>query len=309
MKSRVEDLALFGGQPAFGDTLHVGRPNIGHRDRLFARLNHMLDRGWLSNDGPYVLELEATLASRLGVRHCVAVASATVGIQIAVRAAGLTGEVIVPSFTFVAAPHAVLWQGLTPVFCDVDPETHNLAPDRVEALIGPKVTGIIGVHVWGRACAVDELTDIARRRGLTLLFDAAHALLCSHRGRMIGGFGRAEVLSFHATKFVNSFEGGAIVTDDDTLAGRARLMRNFGFTGYDAVSALGTNGKMSEASAAMGITSLESADEFMAVNRRNYLAYGRRLTAVPGIELVAYRRPNRTTTSTSSSRSTMTASG
>lgn len=120
------------------------------------------------------------------------------------------------------------------------------------------------------------------------MYDAAHALLCSHRGRMIGGFGRAEVFSFHATKFVNSFEGGAIATDDDDLAQRARLMRNFGFTDYDEVGALGTNGKMSEVSAAMGLTSLESADEFIAVNKRNYLAYSRDLAAVPGVDVVAY---------------------
>ena len=156
---------------------------------------------------------------------------------------------------------------------------------------------------------MDELTEIARRRGLTLLFDAAHALGCSHRGRMIGGFGRAEVLSFHATKFVNSFEGGAIVTDDDALASRARLMRNFGFTDYDEVSDLGTNGKMSEAGAAMGLTSLESADEFVAVNRRNYLAYRAVSLPCPGSSSCLTRRPNRATTSTSSWRSIANARG
>jgi dTDP-4-amino-4,6-dideoxygalactose transaminase len=253
----------------------------------------MLDRRWLSNDGPYLKEFETALRSRLQVRHCVAVVNATTGLEIAIRAAGLRGEVIVPSFTFIATPHALLWQGLTPVFCDVDPRTHNLAPERVEALISPSVAGIVGVHAWGRPCAVDDLTTLASCHGLTLLFDAAHALDCSHRGRMIGGLGRAEVLSFHATKFVNSFEGGAIVTDDDDLAERARLMRNFGFTDYDEVSALGTNGKMSEAAAVMGLTSLESADEFVAVNRRNYLAYRDRLTLIPGLTLVAYDESER----------------
>jgi dTDP-4-amino-4,6-dideoxygalactose transaminase len=288
MKAQVEDFAVFGGEPAFATTLHVGRPNVGRRDRLFDRLNDLLDRRWLSNNGPYVQELETALASRIHVRHAVAVANGTVGLDIAIRAAGLTGKVIVPSFTFVATSHVLLWQGLTPIFFDVDPATHNLSPERVEPLITRHVTGIVGVHVWGRACAVDELDDIARHHQLTLIYDAAHALLCSHRGRMIGGFGRAEVFSFHATKFVNSFEGGAIVTDDDDLAQRARLMRNFGFTDFDEVGALGTNGKMSEAGAAMGLTSLESADEFIAVNRRNYLTYGRGFFAVPGIDLVEY---------------------
>ncbi len=138
MKARVDDLAIFGGRPAFEEELHVGRPNIGNRDRLSARLNDLLDRRWLSNDGPCVLEFEATLAARLGVRNCVAVANATTGLQIAVRAAGLSGQVIVPSFTFIATPHALLWHGVTPIFCDIDPRTHNLSPDRVEALITPR---------------------------------------------------------------------------------------------------------------------------------------------------------------------------
>jgi dTDP-4-amino-4,6-dideoxygalactose transaminase len=235
-----------------------------------------------------VLEFETTLASRLGVRHAVAVANATAGLEIAIRAAGLTGEVIVPSFTFVATVHALLWQGLTPVFCDISPATHNLDASKVESLITPRVTGIIGVHVWGRPCAIDALTDIATRHDLTLLFDAAHGLLCSHRSQPLGRFGRAEVLSFHATKVVTSFEGGAIVTNDDELADAARRMRNYGFTEEDQVDDVGTNAKMSEASAAMGLTSLESAGEFVAINSRNYLAYRQRLLGVPGLDLITY---------------------
>ena len=290
MKSHARDFAVFGGQPAFASTLYVGQPNVGRRTDLLRRFNDLLDRRWLSNDGPYLQEFEKALATRLGVRHAVVVANGTIGLDITVRAAGLTGEVIVPAFTFVATSHVLLWQGLTPVFCDVDPATHNLSPESVEAVVSPRSTGIIGVHLWGRAAAVDELDDVARRHGLTVIYDAAHALLCSHRGRMIGGFGKAEVFSFHATKFVNSFEGGAIATDDDEIAHRARLMRNFGFTGYDEVQALGTNGKMSEVSAAMGLTSLESAGEFIAVNRRNYLAYRRGLAGVPGIDLFVILR-------------------
>src|SRR5438045_3336291 len=128
-----------------------------------------------------------------------------------------------------------------------------------------RTTGIVGVHLWGQACEIEALEEIARRRRLKLLFDAAHAFACSHNGRMIGSFGDAEVFSFHATKFFNTFEGGAVVTNDDELAGKIRLMKNFGFSGYDCVSYIGTNGKMSEVSAAMGLTSLESIDEFVAV--------------------------------------------
>jgi dTDP-4-amino-4,6-dideoxygalactose transaminase len=214
--------------------------------------------------------------------------NATVGLEIAIRAAGLRGEVIVPAFTFIATAHSLQWQEITPVFCDIDPRTHNINPDRVEELITPKTTGIIGVHLWGRACDVEALAEIAERHHLKLLFDAAHAFGCSHQGRMIGGFGVAEVFSFHATKFFNTFEGGAVATDNDELAARIRLMKNFGFAGYDNVIYIGTNGKMTEICAAMGLTNLESLDDFAAANRCNYEAYRFGLSGIPGLSLIRY---------------------
>lgn len=293
LKQRIDDLAVFGGQPAFQEPLHVGRPNIGNRERLMARINDMLDRRWLTNNGPYVRELERRIAEMVGVKHCVAVCNATVALEIAIRAAGLKGEVIIPSFTFIATAHALQWQEITPVFCDVAPGTHNIDPARVEAMITPRTTGIIGVHVWGAACAIDALQDIARRRDLRLLFDAAHAFGCSYQGRPIGGFGDAEVFSFHATKFFNSFEGGAVTTNDDALAERIRFMRNFGFAGYDAVQYIGTNGKMSEIAAAMGLTSLESLDEFVATNCSNYRQYQAAVRETPGLKLFEYDETER----------------
>jgi dTDP-4-amino-4,6-dideoxygalactose transaminase len=287
-KARVEDLAIVGGIPAFDQQLHVGRPNIGNRERLLARISDLLDRRWLTNGGPCVQEFERQICDLVGVKHCVAMCNGTVALEIAIRAAGLTGEVIVPSFTFVATAHALQWQEITPVFCDVDYRTHNLDPACVEEMITPRTTGIIGVHLWGRPCNLDALTDIARRRKLRLLFDAAHAFGCSYKGAMIGNFGDAEVYSFHATKFLNTFEGGAVVTNDDELARRIRLMQNFGFTGYDTVSYVGTNGKMSEVSAAMGLTSLESLSELIAVNRMNYTQYHCELALVPGVRLLSY---------------------
>jgi dTDP-4-amino-4,6-dideoxygalactose transaminase len=281
-------LALFGAPPAFAERLHVGRPNIGNRGRLMERFNDLLDRRWLTNDGPYVLEFERAIAELLGVRNVVAMCNATVALEIAIRALGMTGEVIVPSFTFVATAHALQWQQITPVFCDVDRRTHNIDPGRVEELITPKTTGIIGVHLWGRPAAAAALGEIAARRKLQLLFDAAHAFGCTTGGRMIGALGDAEVFSFHATKFLNSGEGGAVTTDDDELASRMRLMRNFGFAGYDQVVYVGTNGKMSELSAAMGLTSLDAMDEFIAVNRANHAAYAEALDGIPGVTLLRY---------------------
>jgi len=284
-KTRVAELAVAGGEPMFRQTIHVGRPNIGDRQRLRERIDDLLDRRWLTNNGQYVQEFERRVALRIGVRHVVAVCNGTVALEIAVRALGLTGEVIVPSFTFAATVHALHWLGITPVFCDVHPRTHTLDPRRVEELITPRTTGLIAVHLWGRACDVDDLSAIANRHHLKLLFDAAHAFGCSYQGRMVGNFGNAEVLSFHATKVLNTFEGGAVVTNDDDLADRLRLMRNMGFRTLDEVVSVGTNGKMSEVSAAMGLTGLESIDEFIAVNRRHYEHYRHELAAIPGITL------------------------
>ena len=281
-------LAVLGGEPAFEAPLHVGRPNLGDRQRFLERVEGMLDRVWLTNNGPLVAEFEEAVASVAGVRHCIATCNGTVALEIAIRAAGLAGEVITTPFTFVATPHALRWQGITPVFADIDPTTHNLDPAQVERMITPRTRGILGVHLWGRPCAVDDLTEIAERHDLTLLFDASHAFGSSSRGRVIGGFGAAETFSFHATKFVNSFEGGAIVTDDDSLAARARLIRNFGFADYDQIRSLGINGKMTEVAAAMGLTSLESRQRFIDVNHANYAAYRAGLRAVPGIEMVGY---------------------
>ncbi len=293
MKKSVEDLAIFGGAPAFREPLHVGRPNIGDRERLMARISDMLDRRWFTNNGPLVQEFEQRIAAYVGVKYCIAMCNATVALEIAARALGLKGEVIVPSFTFIATVHALQWQEITPVFCDVAPGTHHIDPSQVERLITPHTSGLIGVHVWGHPCDIEALAEVAQRRNLHLMFDAAHALGCSHKGRMIGGFGDCEVFSFHATKFLNSFEGGAVTTNCDKLAEKMRFMRNFGFAGYDDVDFVGTNGKMTEVCAAMGLTSLESIDAIVTINYHNYKTYQRELEGLPGIVLFRYDESER----------------
>lgn len=270
------------------DHLFVGRPNVGDINRFNARVAQIFETRILSNQGPFVREFESNIAQLLGVRNVIAMCNATVALEIACRALGFRGEVILPSYTFVATAHALQWQEITPVFCDIDPTTHNLDPSCIERLITPRTSGIIGVHVWGRPCDTAKIEEIARRRNLNVMYDASHAFGCTHQGRMIGGFGSCEVFSFHATKFVNCFEGGAITTNDDQLADRLRLMRNFGFVDYDKVIYLGVNGKMSEISAAMGLTSLESLEEFIAVNRQNYLTYQEQLSSINGLKLIQY---------------------
>jgi dTDP-4-amino-4,6-dideoxygalactose transaminase len=287
-KSAAHDLAIFGKPPAFAEKVHVGRPNVGNREHLLNRINDMLDRNWFTNNGPYVQEFEKRIAEFAGVRHCIAMCNATIALEIAIRALGLTGEVIVPAFTFIATAHALQWQEVTPVFSDIDPKTHTIDPAQVEKMITPRTTGIIGVHTWGHPCDIEALESIACRRNLQLMFDAAHAFGCSYKGKFIGGFGRCEVFSFHATKFFNTFEGGAVLTNDDALAEKIRLMRNFGFSGYDNVIYIGTNGKMTEVCAAMGLTSLESVEQFIETNRRNHAAYRSGLVEIPGLSLMAY---------------------
>jgi dTDP-4-amino-4,6-dideoxygalactose transaminase len=295
----------------------------------------MLDRRWLTNAGPYVMEFERKLADAVGAPHVVAMTNATLALELVAEALGWRGEVILPSFTFIATAHALRRRGLQPVFCDVDARTHNLDPRKAEAAITPRTAAIVGVHVWGRPCAVEQLETIARRHHLGLVFDAAHALRwtfarqsatrgasrerplrkarCSRRsqmgryeltvkdhfdaahalgctsgGRPIGGFGDAEVFSFHATKVVNTFEGGAVATNSAELAERLIHLRNFGFDGEDHVAWLGTNAKMPEISAAMGLGGLESLSAWVDINRRNYHEYRAQLDGVAGIEILPY---------------------
>jgi len=282
------DLAINGAQPAFSEPLHVGRPNIGDQKRFLELTSQILENRWLTNNGPLVRDLESRIASRLGVKHCIAMCNGTVALEIAIRALGLEGEVIVPSYTFIATAHALHWQAITPVFADIDPSTHNLDPEAVRRMITPRTTGIIGVHLWGRAAPIDELQAIADEHDLKLMFDAAHAFGSTYKGQTIGRFGACEVLSFHATKAFNTMEGGAVVTDDDELAEAVQLMRNFGFKGYDNVIHPGTNGKMIEVCAAMGLANLESFDEVMAGNKQTHRAYREALRGVNGVTVLEY---------------------
>ena len=286
--SFVEGLGAFGADLGDREVLHVGRPNIPDREVVLDRIGAALDRRWLSNDGPAVAEFEAAVAARLDVGHCIAVCSATQGLSVAAIAMGLKGEVLVPAFTFVATAHALSWLGLQPVFCDIDRDTHQLDPVVAAASITERTSAILGVHTWGRPSDVDALVDLAHRHDLDLFFDAAPAFGASLRGTSLGNFGRAEVVSFHATKIVTSGEGGAILTNDDDLAVRARMIRTFGFVDNDRVESLGTNAKMSELGAALGLSSLERYPEFRAAAERNFRRYETGLAGVPGVHLVQH---------------------
>ncbi|HEU5104455.1 MAG TPA: DegT/DnrJ/EryC1/StrS family aminotransferase [Solirubrobacterales bacterium] len=295
MKTEGAQLAVLGGAPAFAEPLHVGRPNIGDREQVLRMIGEALEDRWLSNSGSKLVAFESRLSESLGGLHCVATCNATMGLQITLRALGVSGEVILPAFTFVASAHAVAWERLRPVFADVEAETLCMGPAQAEARIGPETGALLGVHLWGRHGDLEGLERLARERELPLVFDAAHALGCAVGGRPLAGFGDAAVISFHATKVANSFEGGVVVTADAELADRVRAMRNFGFDEEsEAVAGLGTNAKLSEAGAAMGLASLAALDGFLAANRANFAAYEKSLSGIPGVELLPFADPEGT---------------
>jgi dTDP-4-amino-4,6-dideoxy-D-glucose transaminase len=295
MKATAGELAIFGGAPAFAEPLHVGRPNVGDRTAILGMIDEALQQRWLSNSGSKLLAFESRLSEHFGGHHCVATCNATLALQITMRALGVSGEVVLPAFTFVASAHAVAWERLTPAFADVEPETLCMGPTQAEERIGPDTAALLGVHLWGRHGDLDGLERLARERELPLVFDAAHALGCSVEGRPLAGFGDAAVVSFHATKVANSFEGGVVVTADPELADRVRAMRNFGFDEEsEEVEGLGTNAKLSEAGAAMGLASLDALDDFLTANRANLAAYAEALADIPGVDLMPLAAPEET---------------
>lgn len=254
------------------ETIHVGRPNVLNRDLFLSRVNQILDSKQFSNNGPFVTELEKRVASYLQVKHCIAVTNATIGLELVLSAMNLSGQVITPSFTFIATANAISRVGLEPVFCDVA-DNGLIDPSKVESLISSDTKAILAVNSYGNVCDVVSLEAIARLNGLKLIFDSAHGLGVSNNGQKVGGFGDAEVFSLHATKFITGFEGGLITTNNDVLANKLKLVRNFGFTGYEKIECQGTNAKLSEIHAAMALTNLEHIDEIVQHNKRNYEAY------------------------------------
>ncbi len=293
MKKTVADLALFGGPAEFvvDGPLHVGKPNVPAEDgthlgrtKLYALMDTALDSRILTNGGPTVQLFEEKLCEFLGVRHAVAVCNGTVGLQIAIFAvtkrSGTAewGKVLMPAWTFVAAAHAATWIGGRVEFLDVDRATQNLAmPPAMGEPLHPRLSvtrAVLAPHLWGRPAVVEgQAWGNKMGAGCPVIFDAAHAFGCSYGGRMVGNFGVCEVFSFHATKVVNCFEGGAVTTNDDGLADGLRRLRNFGFAGEDEVSGLGTNGKMSEAHAAMGLVSLDEYPTLVEANVQCFQAY------------------------------------
>ena len=259
------------------------RPTLPDFSEVEADFREIWSSGMLTT-GRVVGELEQLVASYVGTDHCVAMSSCTSGLVLTVKALGLEGEVILPSFTFAATGHALVWNGIDPVFVDCLPGTYNLDPAAVEAAISPRTTGIIGVSVFGVPPELDELDAIASEHGLALMFDSAQALGASYKGRGVGGFGRAEVFSMSPTKVVTAGEGGLVTTNDEVLATTLRQMRDYGKgpSGYD-MAYVGLNARQSEFHAAVGKACLKHSEALIA-HRLDMIEYYReRLGSLRGV--------------------------
>ena len=246
------------------------------------------DNRWFTNAGPLVDRFEAELATFLGVDHVVVMASGTAALDVLVRALDLRGEVILPSYTFVSSPHVLMRANLTPVFCDIEPTHWNIDPAACEGVITNQTSAILATHVWGRAAEIETLQTIAARHGLALIFDTAHGFGCTHQGQRLGRFGDAEVFSFQANKAFHCGEGGAVSTNDAALAARLRRERSFGFVAFDEVAGTGTNAKLPELSAALGLTNLAAFPDHVTRARAVWQRYAKGLAGLPGFDLQSY---------------------
>ncbi|UHL65279.1 aminotransferase class I/II-fold pyridoxal phosphate-dependent enzyme [Paralcaligenes sp. KSB-10] len=286
---RSLDLAVLDGTPAFPTPIPCGQayfPAWGEYEHSFREL---FERQYYTNQGPLTNLFELQLAERLQVRHVVCVTNGAIGLSMVAEALELKGRVVVPSFGHAAASQSLRWSNLTPVFCDVDRESHAIDLDKLKYFLDQGASAVLPVNLWGGACDAGRLEILAHDYGIPIYFDSAHSFGSSIGGRPIGGFGRAEVFSFNATNILNTTEGGCIATSDDLLAERLRNIRSsYGVRQVIPVSRT-ANGRMSEAQAAMGLLSLKSLDSVMARNRVLHNMYCRELTGIPGLKVFVPR--------------------
>ncbi len=275
--------ARLGGKPLFSEWLPITRPTLPSFDELASPLRETVEKGLLSNVGINVRKLEEEIEINLEVENAIAVSSCTLGLILALKCLGLKGEVIVPSFTFSATVHSLIWNNLTPVFADCDPETYNMDVEQVESLITPQTSAILAVYIFGNPPDIEGLEKIAFQRGLRLVFDSAHGLGSLYKGKPPGSFGDVESFSMTPTKLVVAGEGGMVTTSDDELAERVRMGRNYGDPGNYDCEFVGLNARMPEWNAILALKSLEMLEE--NASRRNELVkmYKDRLSKVPGI--------------------------
>lgn len=268
-------------------TVYVTQPFLPPLEEFQDSLAQIWGSKVLTNNGPFHAQLESALCAHLGVEQVALFANGTLALVTALQALRITGEVITTPFSFVATSHALLWNGIKPVFADIDPNTLNLDPKRIEAAITPQTTAIMPVHCFGHPCDTAAIQTIADTYNLKVIYDAAHAFGVQDSGQSVLRHGDLSVLSFHATKVFNTFEGGAIVCHDATTKLRLDRLKNFGFVDETVVVAPGINGKMSEFNAALGLLQLKYVDRAIAARGRLDALYREQLAAVRGIRCVS----------------------
>lgn len=263
--------------------IYVTQPHLPPLDEFIPYLQKIWENKVLTNGGPFHQQLEQELCEYLGVKNISLFTNGTIALVTALQALRITGEVITTPYSFVATAHSLLWNGIKPVFVDVDPNTLNLDPAKIEAAITPHTTAIMPVHCYGHPCDVDAIQKIADNYNLKVIYDAAHAFgVQCHCGSVLN-HGDLSVLSFHATKVFNTFEGGAIISPDAKTKQRIDHLKNFGFVNETSVVAPGINGKMSEINAAFGLLQLKSIDAALTLRRKIDMAYRERLVNIKGI--------------------------
>lgn len=278
---------MFGAPPAFEQPLPSGQLYFPSWERYQEAFRGIFDRQYYTEYGPLNRQLEQNLQQFLGVKHAICVTNDTVALMMVANAMELTGKVILPAFNHVASAQSLSWAGLEPVFCDVDPGTHQIDLNQIDALIDKGVSAIMGVHLWGGACDPQALEKLAEASGVQLYFDAAHAFGCAVDGVRIGNFGRAEVFSFHESNILNATEGSCICTNDDELAARLRVMRSSAGAGNMPAEVSKTvNGRMSEAQCAIALMNLEDFSANQKNNETLHQLYATQLAAIPGLRLV-----------------------
>jgi dTDP-4-amino-4,6-dideoxygalactose transaminase len=275
--------AMNAGAAAKASPIYVTQPALPPLEEFIPYLQEIWDNKILTNGGPFHEQLEKALCDYLGVKHLALFSNGTLGLVTALQALRVTGEVITTPYSFVATAHSLLWNGIKPVFVDVHPDTLNLDPAKIEAAITPHTTAILPVHCYGHPCDVDAIQKIADNYNLRVIYDAAHAFGVQDQDGSILRHGDLSVLSFHATKVFNTFEGGAIICPDAKTKQRIDHLKNFGFVDETTVVAPGINGKMSEINAAFGMLQLQHVDAALARRKTIDAAYREALQNVPGI--------------------------
>ncbi len=292
-KNSVSDFGLLGGAPLFRTPVSVGQMNSPSWEEFESTFRALFERQYYTNHGPLVQAFEQRLQDYLGVKHVVCVTNATIGIIMAAEAVDIKGKVVVPSFTSISTVQALTWAGLEPVFCDVDPETLHPTIQTIEPLINSEVSAILGVNLWGGSCSPLTLHNYAREHNLRIFFDSTHAMGCEYEDTLIGNFGDMEIFSFHGSEILGCGEGGCIATNDDHLAAKLRNIRSSYGAGAAVEVVKTSNGRMSEAQAALGILSLDKLSKNILRNEQSYLMYAENLDTISGLEILPPRNVSR----------------